>query len=187
VKYIKYMSRVGKKPIEIPAGVQVQIEDQEIKVKGPKGELSQIIHSAIKVEQKEQELIVTIKDKSQKNANAFWGLFRSLVNNMVVGVTEGFTKQLEINGVGYKATVKGNKIVLILGFSHPVEFDLPAEVKAEVEKNILTISGIDKQLVGEVAANIRKIKKPEPYKGTGIKYVDEVIRRKVGKAAVKSE
>lgn len=181
------MSRVGKQPIEVPTGVQINLDGLDLKVKGPKGELSLQIHPSISVEQKENQLLVTIKNKSDKKARALWGLVRSLVNNLVVGVTEGFEKKLEINGVGYKASVSGNKLVLNVGYSHPVEFNLPEGINAAVEKNEITITGIDKQQVGEVAANIRKIRKPEPYKGKGIKYADEVIRKKVGKTAAKSE
>jgi len=187
VKFIKVMSRVGKKPIQVPDGVQVNLEDQLVKVKGPKGELEQQLHPLVKVELKDNQIMVTIDDENDNNAKALWGLFRSLINNMIVGVIQGFSKQLEINGVGYRASLSGNKLVLNVGYSHPVEFELPDGIEAKVEQNVVTISGINKQLVGEVAANIRKIRKPEPYKGKGIKYIDEVIRRKVGKAAVKAE
>lgn len=181
------MSRIGKKPIEIPDGVQVTIDQQMVKVKGPKGELEQQIHPSINIEQKDKQLTFTIADKKHKKSNAFWGLYRSLVNNLIVGVTEGFQKQLEINGVGYKANASEKKLVLNVGYSHPVEFDLPEGIEAKVEGNVITISGINKQQVGEVAANIRKVRKPEPYKGKGIKYIDEVIIRKVGKAAKSAE
>lgn len=182
-----YMSRIGKKPIDIPEKVQATIDGQLIKVKGPKGELEQKIHPSIKIEQKDNQLILSIADANNKRANAFWGLYRSLVNNLVIGVTEGFQKQLEVNGVGYKAGLSGKKLVLNVGYSHPVEFELPEGIEAKVEGNVITISGKDKQQVGEVAANIRKIRKPEPYKGKGIKYADEVIVRKVGKAAKAAE
>jgi large subunit ribosomal protein L6 len=180
------MSRVGKNPIVIPSGVEVKINPQEILVKGPKGELKQLIHPEVLIEQKENQLLVSIKNLEDHKDRALWGLFRSLVNNMVVGVTVGFQKQLEINGIGFKATTSGNKVVLNVGFSHPVEFDLPVGIKAAVEKNVVTITGCDKQVVGEVAANIRKIKKPEPYNGKGIKYLEEVIIRKAGKTAGKT-
>jgi len=181
------MSRIGKNPIDIPEGVQVTIEKQIVRVKGPKGELEQEIHPAIGIEQKDKQLSFTIADENYKKANAFWGLYRSLVNNIIIGVTEGFQKQLEINGVGYKASSSGKKLTLNVGYSHPVEFEMPEGIEAKVDGNIITISGINKQQVGEVAANIRKIRKPEPYKGKGIKYIDEVIIRKVGKAAKTAE
>jgi len=187
VKFINDMSRIGKKPIDIPDNVQIKIDGQTVSVKGSKGELEQEIHPSIKVEQKDNQLIFSIADPAYKKSNAFWGLYRSLINNMVVGVTEGFQKQLEINGVGYKASLSGKKLILNVGYSHPVEFELPAGIEAKVEGNVITISGINKQQVGEIAANIRKIRKPEPYKGKGIKYIDEVIIRKVGKAAKAAE
>ncbi|MFH1030898.1 MAG: 50S ribosomal protein L6 [bacterium] len=176
------MSRIGKLPIELPDKVEVAIEDGKVTVKGPKGELTKIINSKIKVEKNGN--IVTVSNVSNsKDSNALWGLYRSLIFNMVKGVSQGFEKKLEVNGVGYRAMQEKNKLVLNLGYSHPIEFILPEYVEAKVEKNIITLSSLDKQLVGQVAANIRKIRKPEPYKGKGIKYVDEVIRRKAGKAA----
>ncbi|PIR93701.1 50S ribosomal protein L6 [Candidatus Falkowbacteria bacterium CG10_big_fil_rev_8_21_14_0_10_39_11] len=181
------MSRVGKNPIIVPDGVTVTIGDNQVHVKGPNGELTEVIHPSVIIEQNDKELIVKVNDENNPKERALWGLFRSLVNNLIVGVTEGYKKELEINGVGYRAEVKGNVVVLNVGYSHQVEFALPDGVKVNVEKNIITISGINKQLVGQVAANIRKIRKPEPYKGKGIKYIDEVIRRKVGKTAGKSE
>ena len=180
------MSRIGKKPINIPAGVEVKIDAQQVCVKGPKGELVTEIHPKVKVESAEQKIVLTIADQEDNKQKALWGLSRSLVNNMVEGVTKGFEKKLEINGIGFKAQVSGQKLILNVGFSHPVDFDLPQGITAMVEKNVIVISGIDKQLVGEIAANIRKIKKPEPYLGKGIKYLDEVIRRKAGKAAGKT-
>ncbi|HUT22367.1 MAG TPA: 50S ribosomal protein L6 [Candidatus Bipolaricaulota bacterium] len=180
------MSRIGKKPIEIPNNVQVSLDGTKVSVKGPKGELFQEIHQSIKFEKTDNELVCKIVGDAKKS-NAFWGLYRSLVNNMIVGVTEGFEKKMEINGVGYKANVVGKKLTLNVGYSHPVEFELPEGIDAKVDGNVITISGIDKQLVGEVAANIRKVRKPEPYKGKGIKYVDEVIIRKAGKTAKSGE
>ncbi len=179
------MSRLGKVPVALPANTKAEIKAGKIIIKGPKGELSQDLHKLVKVEIGEKEIKVRVANPEAKAEKSLWGLYRSLINNMVKGVNEGFEKKLEINGVGYRAKVQGGKIVLNVGFSHPVEFQLPAGVSAAVEGNIITISGIDKQLVGEVAAQIRRIRKPEPYKGKGIKYVDEVIRRKAGKAAVK--
>jgi len=179
------MSRLGKLPIAIPEGTQVKIENNFIIVKGPKGELKQALHDMVKVEIVEKEIITSVNDKNSKKEKAFWGLYRSLINNMVTGVNQGYEKKLEINGVGYRMQLAGKKLTLNVGFSHPVEFELPEGITGVVEKNLITISGFDKQLVGEVAATIRKIKKPEPYKGKGIKYIDEVIRRKAGKAAAK--
>ncbi len=181
------MSRIGKKPIEIKEGVQMKIEDNLLTIKGPKGELTQIIHPRVKVEEKDGQLLVTVIDPEKKSDKALWGLFGSLVNNMVIGVTEGYSKKLEVNGVGYKVALQGDKLVLNVGFSHPVEYIIPKDLKVEVEKNEITISGLDKQRVGEVSAQIRKIKKPEPYKGKGIKYSDEIIIKKVGKTAAKGE
>jgi large subunit ribosomal protein L6 len=181
------MSRLGKLPIKLPEGVVAKIEDGFIIVKGPKGELRQELHDLAKIQINGDEIVVSVKDPEDKKERSFWGLFRSLINNMVVGVTEGFSKKLEVNGVGYRAQSSGRKLTLNLGFSHPVDFDLPEGIDAAVEGNSITISGFDKQLVGETAARIRKIKKPEPYKGKGIKYADEVIIRKEGKAAGKGD
>lgn len=186
------MSRIGKKPILIPEKVDVKIDNDFVIVKGPKGELKQKLIPEIKLNfsDNKKELNVDIKNKDVKKEKALWGTFRQLINNMIIGVTEGFEKKLEINGVGYKAVItgktgsaSGGELVLNVGFSHPVNFKIPENIDIAVEKNLITISGIDKQLVGETAAQIRKIKKPEPYKGKGIKYVDEIIRRKAGKQA----
>ncbi len=181
------MSRLGKLPINIPSGVDVKINKDFIIVKGTKGELKQKMHNYIKIDIKDNEIIVSVDRPEQKKEKAFWGLYRSLINNMVIGVSDGFEKKLEIVGVGYKAALTGQKLILNLGFSHPIEFQLPETISASVEGNFITIKGFDKQLVGEVAAKIRKLKKPEPYKGKGIKYVDEIIIRKEGKTAAKSE
>jgi len=181
------MSRLGKLPINIVEGVTAKIEGKKIIVKGPKGELSQDFNDLVVLEIKEKEIIVSVKNEKNKKERAFWGLFRSLINNMVLGVSEGFEKKLEVNGVGYRVALSGKKIILNVGYSHPVEFELPEGINASIEGNIITVSGIDKQLVGEVAANIRKVRKPEPYKGKGIKYIDEIIRRKEGKTAGKGE
>ncbi|HMB25968.1 MAG TPA: 50S ribosomal protein L6 [Patescibacteria group bacterium] len=181
------MSRIGKKPIQIPDGVEVKFNDSVLTVKGPKGELKRKVHPSVDLDIGEKNIQVKVKSPENNKQKALWGLFRSLVNNMIVGVSKGFEKKLEINGVGYKASKKGDVLVLNVGYSHPVEFNLPKEVNCEVEKNIITVSGQDKQLVGEVAANIRKVRKPEPYKGKGIKYSDEIIIRKVGKTAAKAE
>lgn len=181
------MSRIGKQPIIVPEGVKVEIEGNLVTVAGPKGELKKEFSSKVDITQKDNQVIVSVKNQEDKEEAALWGLTRSIVANMVQGVTEGFEKKLEISGVGYKAAISGEKLVLNVGFSHPVEYKIPEGIDVTVEKNIITISGADKQLVGQVAAEIRSVRKPEPYKGKGIKYVDEVIRRKVGKAAAKGE
>lgn len=181
------MSRLGKLPIEIPEGVELKLDKEILIVKGSKGELQQNILPVIDVIIKDKQVIIKPKDLEAKKVNAFWGLTWSLVRNMVIGVSEGFEKKLEINGVGYRATVSEKKIDFNLGYSHPIVFNLPEGIKAVLEGKVLTISGIDKQAVGEVAAKIRKLRKPEPYKGKGIKYLDEIIRRKAGKTAAKGE
>ena len=181
------MSRVGKQLIEISDGVDVKIDGNLIVVKGPKGELTQELHPNVSVDIKDKIVSVKVKDENNKAQRSLWGLFASLIVNMIEGVKNGFSKKLEINGVGFKAAMAGKKLTLNVGFSHPVEFDVPDGIEIKVDGNIIDISGIDKQQVGEVAAQIRKVKKPEPYKGKGIKYIDEHIRRKAGKAAVKAE
>jgi len=188
------MSRIGKKPIILPNGVEVEIKDDQIEIKGPKGTLTQPLHPKVSVDLEEtkdetgpkRQLRVKLKDKSKKSL-ALWGLFRSLIFNMVQGVTEGVEKKLEIEGVGYRASVEGNKLVLNIGFSHPIEIEAPPGINFQVDKNVITVSGIDKQLVGQVAAKIRDQRKPEPYKGKGIRYLGEEIRRKPGKKAVGTE
>lgn len=182
------MSRVGKKTIYIPANVEFSIkEDGEIIVKGPKGELKMMLNPLVKVGQKDEDgqkvLDLTVENPENKAEKAIWGTMRSNIANMVIGVTESFSKSLEVNGVGYRVELQGSKLELNVGYSHSVYFELPSDVSATVEKNVITLTSIDKQAVGEAAANIRKIRKPEPYKGKGIKYTDEVIRRKAGKAA----
>ncbi len=179
------MSRLGKLPIKIPNGIQVSVDKGILTVKGAKGELKQELHPAIVVNINNDEIIVSVKDTEDKKQRSLWGLFRALINNMVVGLSEGYEKKLEIKGVGYKAAVSGNNLNLSLGFSHPVVFPLPAGISATVENNVISLKGFDKQLVGEIAAQIRKFREPEPYKGKGIKYLDEVVRRKAGKAASK--
>ena len=181
------MSRLGKLPIILTDKIQAKIENNFIVVKGSKGELKQELNDLVKVEVLEKEIKVSVKNEKVKKERAFWGLYRSLINNMVQGVETGFEKKLEVNGVGYRIALVGKKLTLNVGYSHPVDFELPEGIASAVEGNIIAISGIDKQLVGEVAAKIRKIKKPEPYKGKGIKYIDEVIRRKEGKTAGKGE
>lgn len=175
------MSKVGKKPIEIPSGVSVTVEEGNVvTVKGGKGELKQTFGSEVNIETKDNEVIVT-PVKEHHKFYAAWGLVRALLNNMVEGVSRGYEKKLEIQGVGYKVALKGKDLDLGLGFSHPVLFKAPEGVTFTVDKNIITISGIDKQLVGQVAADVRKLRKPEPYKGKGIRYEGEQVRRKVGK------
>lgn len=181
------MSRVGKMPIEIPAGVTVDLQGQHITVKGPKGELSRDIHEDIKVAVEGNEILVT-RPSDNKNHRALHGLTRALVANMVTGVHDGFSKKLEINGVGYRAAKQGNKLVLTLGFSHPVEMEAPAGITIDVPNQTeIVVSGADKEVVGAVAADIRKWRKPEPYKGKGIRYEGEVVRRKAGKAGAKGK
>ena len=174
------MSRIGKQPIDIPEGVEVKIDGQKVTLKGKKGQLFLDVHPLVKVVQKDNQLLVSIAEQD-KFSRSLWGTNRALLANLVKGVTEGFTKKLEFKGVGYKVSLAGNKMTLEVGFSHPVEYILPEGVEGKVEKSIITISGIDKAIVGQAAAEIRAIRKPEPYKGKGIKYVDEVIRRKAGK------
>ncbi len=181
------MSRIGKKPIEIPEKVTVELKDGAVVVRGPKGEISETVHTDVNVDIQEKEIVVSIGNEASKRQKALWGTFASLIQNLIIGVTEGYEKKLEINGVGYGWKVSGKKVTVNAGFSHPVDFELPEGIEASVEENVLTIAGINKQLVGEVAANLRKIRKPEPYKGSGIKYVDEQIRRKAGKQVVGAE
>ncbi|RLC38779.1 50S ribosomal protein L6 [Candidatus Falkowbacteria bacterium] len=181
------MSRLGKLPIKLPAETQAKIEGDFIIVKGPKGELKEKIHKLVNIDIKEEEIIVSVKDAKNKKERALWGLFRSLINNMVQGVNQDFEKKLEVVGVGYRVSLSGKELILNVGYSHPVSITLPEGINAEIEGNIITISGISKQQVGEIAAQIRKVKKPEPYKGKGIKYQDEIIRRKEGKTAAKGE
>ncbi len=179
------MSRIGKKPIPIPQGVDVKIEGQKVIVKGPKGEISKEFRREIGIEAKEGSIFVTPKIEV-KNTKAFWGLTRALIANMVKGVTEGYEKKLEIEGLGYKASLAQNDLVLYVGFTHPIKIDAPLGIKFSVEKNIITVSGIDKEKVTLMAAKIKKIKPAEPYKGKGIRYLGEVIRRKAGKKVVTS-
>jgi large subunit ribosomal protein L6 len=181
------MSRIGKQPISIPEGVQISIKDNVIEVSGPKGKLVENLVPNVNVEIKEKEVLVSVKNENNKEERSRWGLQRSLINNMVVGLTEGFTKQLEVNGVGYKVALNGKTVVLNVGYSHPVNYDLPEGVEVQVEKNLITLTSFNKQLLGQVAAEIRSIRKPEPYKGKGIKYAEEVIRRKEGKVAKSGE
>jgi large subunit ribosomal protein L6 len=178
------MSRIGKKPIVIPAGVKVALNGRDVKVEGPKGRLERVLHDQVKVSIEADQIQVAPADA--KAGGALQGLTRTLLANMVDGVTKGFSRGLEINGVGYRAELKGTTLNLALGYSHPVEYPLPAGITAEVEKQTkITVSGIDKELVGATAAKIRSFRRPEPYKGKGIKYADERILRKAGKAGAK--
>lgn len=186
------MSRIGKKPVVIPDGVTAKLEAGVLTVTGPKGTLTLPIHPKVQVAVAEKEVTVDVAKKEDKKEKALWGLFRALVQNLVTGVSTGYSKELDVVGVGFKAESKGTSLVLSLGFSHPIEFNLPEGITATVEKKpervtilqyqtTITLTGIDKQMLGETAARIRDLKKPEPYKGKGIKYSDEVIMRKAGK------
>lgn len=178
------MSRIGKRPVEIPEKVNVTINDRLVEVKGPNGSLSYTHNVEVEVAQEEKTLVIKPVDSSNKS-RALWGLTRTLLSNMVEGVTKGFTKTLEFNGVGYKAAISGNKLTLNLGYSHPIDYELPEGVSAKVNRNVIEISGANKELVGFTAAKIRSFRPPEPYKGKGIKYSDETIIRKAGKAGAK--
>lgn len=179
------MSRIGKQPIIIPQGVDVEIQGREIKVKGPKGELSLEFDPKINVIKKDGYIKVEPRDNLKtKNVRALWGLYRSLINNMIIGVTEGYEKKLELRGIGYKASVDGQgNLILEVGYSHPVTIQKEEGLEFSVEKNIVSVKGIDKQKVGEMAARIRRVRPPEPYKGSGIRYLGEKIKMKLGKKA----
>ena len=179
------MSRIGRMPIAIPAGVTVDVaENNKVTVKGPKGTLERVLPSEMEIKVEGAELTVT-RPNDLKKMKSLHGLTRTLINNMVVGVTNGFEKKLEVNGVGYRAAKQGKTLNLSLGYSHPVNMEDPEGVETVVEGNIITVKGIDKEKVGQFAAEIRDKRRPEPYKGKGIKYVDETIRRKVGKTGKK--
>ncbi len=176
------MSRIGRLPIDIPAGVTIAVDGSAVSVKGPKGELVLNVASPIQVAVEENQVLVTRPD-DERESRSLHGLTRTLISNNIVGVTQGYTKGLEVVGTGYRVAAKGAGVEFALGFSHPVYVEPPAGITFAVEgNNKLTVSGIDKQAVGEVAANIRKIRKPEPYKGKGVRYAGEVVRRKAGKA-----
>lgn len=175
------MSRIGKQPIPIPNNIEVQIEGQEVLLKGPKGEQKLKLTKEIKLQKKESEIVLSLAVNTRK-ARALWGLWRTLFNNAILGLMDGFKKELEIIGIGFKGEIKGENLVLNLGFSHPVEYKIPKGVIIEVSKGIISVEGIDKQKVGQVAAEIRGLKKPEPYKGKGIRYLGERVKLKPGKA-----
>lgn len=176
------MSRIGRLPIEIPAGVAISVDGREVKVSGPKGELTLNVASPIEVAVEDNQVVVSRPD-DERESRSLHGLTRTLINNNIIGVTQGYTKGLEVVGTGYRVQQKGSSVEFALGFSHPVLIDPPAGITLTVEgTNKLTVSGIDKQAVGEAAASIRKIRRPEPYKGKGVRYAGEVVRRKAGKA-----
>jgi large subunit ribosomal protein L6 len=178
------MSRIGAKPIQLPAGVDVNVHDGSVTIKGPKGTLEVKLHPHVSASlTAERTVEVKVKNETDEKDRSLWGLSRQLIMNAVTGVQKPYEEALEFVGVGFKVAVAGKKVNMEVGYSHPVVFDLPEGIEAKVDKQVLTISGISKQLVGEVAAQIRRIRPPEPYKGKGIKYVDEVIRRKAGKTA----
>lgn len=177
------MSKIGKKPIVIPQGVEVKLENGVMEAKGAKGVLNVAVSEGIKIDITDG--IITVgKEESKNSSNATWGLMRSLINNIIIGVSDGYEKKLELQGVGFRMSIQGKKIVMALGFSHPVEKEIPEGLTAKLEdNNVLSISGIDKQAVGQFAANIRSLKEVEPYKGKGFRYVGEKVRRKAGKKA----
>lgn len=174
------MSRVGRKPVAIPKGVTIRVDDGQVVVKGPKGELKREVPAGVTIAVEGQAATFT-RAGNEPSMRAKHGLMRALVNNMVIGVTQGFTRELEINGVGYKCEVKGNNVNLALGYSHPIDYALPAGVSCKVEKTKITLTGIDKESVGLAAAKLRSFRVPDPYKQKGIKYAEEIIKKKVGK------
>jgi len=179
------MSRIGKKAIQIPKDITISYADKVITVKGKKGSMKNTVHENVDLKIDEQTITVVPKDQSRKN-RAFQGMTRSIVNNMIIGVTKGFERTLEINGIGYRAEINGNILKLTLGYSHPIEFKLPEGITATLQKqNIITLSGMDKQVVGQLCAEIRALRPPEPYKGKGVKYREEYIQRKAGKTGTK--
>jgi len=176
------MSRIGKKPLAVPAGVKIETKDERVFVEGPKGKLSRPLSDRITIEIKDNLLFVK-RETDTKQDKAFHGLYRALISNMIVGVTEGYTKQLEIIGVGFKAQIQGNNLTMQLGFSHPVNFPIPEGITIEVPKATqIVVKGIDKEQVGEIASEIRMVRPPEPYKGKGVRFAGEYVKKKVGKA-----
>jgi len=179
------MSRVGQKPISLPKDVKIDLRDDLLTVKGPKGELRRKIHPKVAILTENDQIVVSIKD-GNKGSKALHGLFRALIANMVTGVTQGFERALEIVGVGYRAELSGKRAIFHLGYAHPITLDLPEGIDARVEKTKITLSGIDKELLGRTAAKIRSLREPEPYKGKGIRYDGETVRRKAGKTGASS-
>lgn len=177
------MSRIGKKIIKIPSGVTVSQQGDVLTVKGPKGTLTRVVHPIVTVNIAAEEVTVDVVNKEEKKERSLWGTFSAHIQNMVDGVTKGFKRQLEVNGVGYRVALQGKDLKLELGFSHSVLFKMPDVVTAVVEKNVITLESCDRELLGQIASEIRSLRKPEPYKGKGIKYMEEVIRRKAGKTA----
>lgn len=179
------MSRIGQKPIIVPKEVEVTLDGEVLSVKGPKGELRRLLHPKVKVEVNDSRIVVSVSDSSKESRSLF-GLFRSLIANMVLGVTEGFHKALEVSGVGYRIEHSGNQLVFHLGYSNPITYDIPKGIEVRVDqKNRVVLTGIDKELLGVTAAEIRGLRAPEPYKGKGVKYLGETIRRKAGKTGAK--
>lgn len=187
------MSRIGKQSITIPKGLEVSVQGSKVIFKGAKAQKELETHNRVNISLKDGVLSFGLKEDANAvnstnkdlNLNAFWGTYRALANNIVIGLTSGFTKQLEINGVGYKAALKGKILELSLGFSHPINYEIPAGVEVNIDKNIITLKGSDKQQIGQIASEIRAFRPPEPYKGKGVKYVEETILRKAGKTAKK--
>lgn len=179
------MSRVGKKPIVVPGGVEVKLDGGVLSVKGPKGELRRLIHPNVRIDINDSQILLSIADGSKESRSLF-GLFRSLIANMVLGVTEGFRRTLEISGVGYRVEHSGTQLVFHLGYSNRITYEIPRGIEVQLDqKNKVVLSGIDKELLGITAAEIRSLRAPEPYKGKGVKYLEEVVRRKAGKTGVK--
>ncbi|AYO29431.1 MAG: large subunit ribosomal protein [Thermoanaerobacteraceae bacterium] len=179
------MSRIGKLPVKIPQGVEVKVQGNTVTIKGPKGSISREFHRDLKIKHEDSQIIVE-RPSDDNMHKALHGLTRTLINNMVDGVTTGYEKKLSLEGVGYRAAKQGNKLVLTVGYSHPVEIEPPKGIEFEVPApNKISVKGVDKELVGQIAANIRKVREPEPYKGKGIRYENEVVRRKVGKTGAK--
>ncbi len=179
------MSRIGKKPISIPPGVQVDWRDGTLSVRGPKGELKRRVGCDVLVKTENDQLLISVENGGGKASKAIHGLQRALIANMVIGVSRGFERVLEIVGIGYRAELSGRKMTLHLGYSHPIHFDLPEGIDAKVDRTKVTLTGIDKELLGKMAAKIRGFRSPEPYKGKGIKYAEEIIKRKAGKTGAK--
>lgn len=178
------MSRIGKMPIQIPKDVKVDLKDDLLSIKGPKGELKKSIHPKVQVNTENDQILVSVIENT-KQVRSYHGLFRALIANMVTGVSQGFERKLEIVGVGYRAELSGRTATFHLGYSHPIVFELPDGIDAKIDKSKITLNGIDKELLGRTAAKVRSFRKPEPYKGKGIKYVEEIIKRKAGKTGAK--